>query len=438
MKSEKLFFMIGNISDEYILSAEPKNRRKSQTVFRSFAASITAAAVIALIVFGNLILSTQNSFSVTAYAMEKQEDGTAAFREVDFANSSDDWYGYSDGKDFYLNVGLKCGGENIKSVELSTDDNCFFAKRRVDADGRSIPIENAPMLYGGGKNYFALTYNEFEKIGGSITLDRDVLNDDFILFLGKENADLKNHPQKMTVYALVTFDNGKTQEETITLDLSGMNAFLDAAYNNWLKNETKPITEIEPTTETASPTDIDLPQDADMSAETSYTPALTVLPQKSNIVYINGKSVDLNIDESAWEKEIWHTPQFAHVSAQRYIYGADGFTIAYELPHWGGHIYNMIRICTIMPDGSERWDVPTFEEAYAALDYDTVPNEIKEVVLESRYKILADPAWLKSDETIINEPGGNILHVPKHKPDISKFDMEQINQFADKYQLPRL
>ena len=81
------------------------------------------------------------------------------------------------------------------------------------------------------------------------------------------------------------------------------------------------------------------------------------------------------------------------------------------------------------------WPVPTFEEAYAALDYDSLLDDMKEVVLESRYKLLTHPVWLDTDVTIINELDGNTLYVPKHELNIEEWDIEQINKWAAEYGL---
>lgn len=63
-----------------------------------------------------------------------------------------------------------------------------------------------------------------------------------------------------------------------------------------------------------------------------------------------------------------------------------GFTsaFAFEHPSWSGVDENGNALMQVQnPDGT--WeDLPTWQEAYAALDYDTAPDDVKEVILIAR------------------------------------------------------
>jgi len=46
------------------------------------------------------------------------------------------------------------------------------------------------------------------------------MTDDYLLFVGEEVSDWREQLPQMTIRAIATFNDGKTQEETITLDLT--------------------------------------------------------------------------------------------------------------------------------------------------------------------------------------------------------------------------
>lgn len=208
--------------------------KRGRSLARPAAALAAVAAVICLAVFGGTLFTPQanNLFTITAYAVEQTEDGAAELREVDLANHYDDaWGGYWDGDNFYVNVGLKCEGENIESVEFSTEDG-FFAKQTI---GELSARDGVPTMYVGtvDAHRIAVYGTDFEKIGNTLTLDKDTLTDDLLLFWGKENVNLANdneRPQRIDIQAKVTFTDGQTQEQTVTIDLStGLGLFAGPA-----------------------------------------------------------------------------------------------------------------------------------------------------------------------------------------------------------------
>ena len=199
-------------------------KHKKRPVFKAAASFAAVAAVIWLTVFGNMLLPPQNEniFSLKAYAMEQLADGSVELREVNLHSGAYHWSFYNDGSVCYVNTNLKCEGENIKFVEFHAD-NGFFAKQYLKIeDGKIIQEEGVSASYAKGPtdfDYTLLRYGtDFERVGNNLTLDSDAMASDFLLFVGMEVSGWKEDPQKITIRAVATFDDGKTQEETITLD----------------------------------------------------------------------------------------------------------------------------------------------------------------------------------------------------------------------------
>ena len=200
-------------------------KHKKRPVFK-VAASFAAAAVICLMVFGSMLLSPQNEniFSLKAYAMEQLADGSVELREVNLHSDTYHWNFYNDGSVCYVNTSLKCEGENIKFVEFYAD-NGFFAKQYLKIEnGKIIQEEGVSASYAKGpadNDYTLLRYGaDFERIGNNLTLDSNAMASDFLLFVGMEVSGWKDNPSQITIHAVATFNDGKTQEETITLDVA--------------------------------------------------------------------------------------------------------------------------------------------------------------------------------------------------------------------------
>jgi hypothetical protein len=181
---------------------------------RSLATLATAAALIICVVFGYLLMYPQNSgnfFALTAYALEQQEDGIVVFREVDL-HTNETWRGLSDGVNIYLNLGLSFTGENIESVRLSVDEGFYAKQYVVDENSRDVP-----MIVGDGVIHLFGT--EFEKIGNNVILERDTMTDNLLLFWGFDSAGQDDLPHAIAISATATFNDGKTQEKYIVLEI---------------------------------------------------------------------------------------------------------------------------------------------------------------------------------------------------------------------------
>jgi len=191
--------------------AEPQRRKKRRAI-PAFAAM---AAVLALLVFAHSLLPTQlvNSFTVRAYAVELQADGTIARRGIDLANQTGTLGGFHDGENLYLNISLEVEGENIESVEFRLG-NGFFATQYYE------PQASDRTLYVGdehGNLTLAVFGTEFERLGSQIALS-DIQTDNLLLFVAVPAAEAFNMPESVEIQVYVVFKDGERQTETFALN----------------------------------------------------------------------------------------------------------------------------------------------------------------------------------------------------------------------------
>ena len=223
MNRESLFSAIGNISDSYIESAAPKNRHKRNNVRRRFATLAATAAIITFAVFGNLFVNpmTDNMFSLRAYSMELQYDGSVSLYEIDIdlINQMDDWGGHFDGEHLFLNIALQPVGENIKNIEFNVDKGFLAIQHITRENGVIVRDDRTPMIVTGAGS-IALFGSEFEIMGSRFLLEADGINDDLLLFWGQE-WDQTTRPGSISINAVATFNDGVTQEESVTVVFQG-------------------------------------------------------------------------------------------------------------------------------------------------------------------------------------------------------------------------
>ena len=216
----------GDMVETRVFDKVMQNQEKKRPAYKMVVPFAAAAAVVCLLLFGGVFSSMQddNLFILKAYAMEQQADGSIELREMDLLSEKYYWSTYNDGSVFYLNANLKCEGENIKSVDFYTDEGFFAKQQLIIENGKIVTEEGVQASYRkapGDAEYTLVMYgDEFDIIGSSFTLDYDAITDDFLLFLGMEVSDWRDQPSQMTIRAVATFNDGKTQEEMITLDLS--------------------------------------------------------------------------------------------------------------------------------------------------------------------------------------------------------------------------
>lgn len=219
MRGNELLNKMELVDPAYFKSAEesPSPRKHPRWVRYGLAAACLCA-VLLLSLWG--VAATDNAFLVKAYALELASGGTVELKEMDLLEPYDIWGGHFDGENFYVNVGLRYDGNNIASVDFVTEEG-FFAKQYIG----SLSIEeNVPQLYVGPENRLAVYGTEFERAGSAITLNEETMTDDLLLFWGTQAAGIEDVPKHIDIQAVATFRDGRTQELTIPLDLSGMGA----------------------------------------------------------------------------------------------------------------------------------------------------------------------------------------------------------------------
>ncbi|MDD4565227.1 MAG: hypothetical protein PHE79_07125 [Eubacteriales bacterium] len=198
-----------------------QKQHKKRPRFRSAVTLATTAAVVICFLLGNMLLNPHgdNVFFVKAYAMEQQADGSIGLREVDVVDQPDTWGGYFDGENFYVSVGLKYEGENIKSVDFTAAEG-FFAKQYIN-NLSDEDEEDILKMYVGADNRLVMAGEDFEIAGDRITFDDETMTDDLLLFWGIEASDMSEVPKKIEISARATFNDDKTQELLVTINLSG-------------------------------------------------------------------------------------------------------------------------------------------------------------------------------------------------------------------------
>lgn len=219
-KSKKLFNIVTNISDNIIEEAQSATvQRKSAKRIKW--ALVAACLCIALVGSFFNIPNPANAFVVKAYALGEMDDGTIKLIETDLINQSDVWGGHFDGDNFYVSVGLRYEGHNIESVEFTTEEG-FFAKQYID----KLAIgENVSKMYVGADNRLVMYGTEFDIVGNTLTLNDETMTDDLLLFWGTNAKDMSEVPQNVEISAIATFQDGRTQESTVSVDLSGVGVY---------------------------------------------------------------------------------------------------------------------------------------------------------------------------------------------------------------------
>lgn len=232
-KAKKLFSSMTNISDDIIEEAQTYNTHKKSYIRVKWAV-VAACLCIALAVgaFSNIPNST-NTFVVKAYALDETDDGIIKLAEVDLINQPDMWGGYFDGDNFYINIGLRYEGNNIESVDFITEEG-FFAKQYID---RLANGENVGKLYVGADNRLVVYGREFDVVGNIITLNDETMTDDLLLFWGTPMEEMSEIPQNIKISAVATFNDERTQEITISVDLSGPGVYSAVTSEEELQRE---------------------------------------------------------------------------------------------------------------------------------------------------------------------------------------------------------
>ena len=220
MRPEVISEVVGNIEPKYIQEAGTYEARKKKSKQFPWRRSLAAAAAILIAVVGMFTVpNMSNAFTVKAYARELDDTNTVVLKEIDLLDQPEYWGGYFDGENYFINMGFRYEGKNIKSVTFTTQ-NGFFATQQVN-----LAAEDTCKLYAGADDDLLICGKDFNIAGNSITLESSVMDENLLLFWGIQATSKESIPQEPTFTATATFKNGKTQEITITLDLSGPSVF---------------------------------------------------------------------------------------------------------------------------------------------------------------------------------------------------------------------
>lgn len=105
-------------------------------------------------------------------------------------------------------------------------------------------------------------------------------------------------------------------------------------------------------------------------------------------------------------------------------------------PSWGGHLYDDGRIMSVILPNGEQISIPTWEEAYAYLDYENAPNaQLKENILQARAAIVYGPdaRWCIDGQVSIMDDDGNKISLPEFSDVFpADWDLNLISQEYDK------
>ena len=73
-------------------------------------------------------------------------------------------------------------------------------------------------------------------------------------------------------------------------------------------------------------------------------------------------------------------------------------------------------------------EVPTFEEAFAYLDYDSVPDDVKDLILEARRHIVfGKDSWTVNGCVSIKNSDGTVEKLPEFKDLYPGWDLKQLS-----------
>ena len=209
----------------------PQEHRSSRPYLRTAVfTAVAAALVISFFLFGNVLLTpdSKNFFSISAHALELQEDGSITL--LNYEVSSRDEQGESfaigtsspEGVSFYKAIFINVKGANIKNVEFLADEGLMFKNIYLLAENGVIVIHDTIQSYEisdddgntvGYSGNFTILSEEY--LGNSFTLN-DIGDpaEGAVLFVGGEGFDSGTN---VTIHALVTFNDGTIQEETFTM-----------------------------------------------------------------------------------------------------------------------------------------------------------------------------------------------------------------------------
>lgn len=229
------------VREKCLLQATAEKRQIIKRPLLLASATLATAAVLAMcFLLGNTLFSPKpgNSFSLKAYALEQQEDGSFQINDT-IVDDSGDVLGYGTGGDFsyYRGLYLNFEGQNIQSVEFYAYDDEDYAKTHHPTECGEIMFARQHVLMVNGKIIYSpvgpfydaddtdgnnprydkqlYTTTPFQRLGNRFTMTPDELTEDLLLYVGRIRLRGYVSPNlNITVHAVATFTDGTTQEET--------------------------------------------------------------------------------------------------------------------------------------------------------------------------------------------------------------------------------
>ena len=222
MRREEISEAVSNIDSRFLLEAEtytPRSRRPAW-IIRS---GLAAAAVLALALLIHTLPGhlTDNVFTVKTCALDLDESGSVVLRETDLVETSDYWGGYCDGENYYVNMGFRYEGTNLKQVTFTTDEG-FFARQQITP---GLTEDQVSAIRVGPEDRLIVFGKDFDLCGSSVTLEGSDMEEGLLLFWGVQAASTDDIPRDPAITAQAVFENGDTQTVQVKLDLSGMAVF---------------------------------------------------------------------------------------------------------------------------------------------------------------------------------------------------------------------
>ena len=194
---------IEQVRENCVLLAAPKKQETKRRFYRRRAAlSAASALLIVCLIFASALLASRsdNAFTLKASAVE-QEDGAGA---LDLPNGT-----YYNGKSVFIaNIKLEYDGKNIESLEFFTDSDCgLFAEQYMIVKSGEKVSQNS---IGDSDAVYPLVS------GNKLTLDKSAINGKTCFTVELYGKDA---PSQITIRAVATFTDGKTQEKTYTVSV---------------------------------------------------------------------------------------------------------------------------------------------------------------------------------------------------------------------------
>lgn len=108
------------------------------------------------------------------------------------------------------------------------------------------------------------------------------------------------------------------------------------------------------------------------------------------------------------------------------VYAADSNS-RWNPPSWTAVDKNGNKLCCKIDIDGTKIELPTYDEAYANLNYDSVPDKIKPIVLKCRRNIVfGNQSWTVNGQVKIVDKDGTVHDLPEFKDLFPNWDLKQL------------